>query len=88
MVIYWDDEEITGADKKIASIINDIEILVVKDLDEEKFSSLIVRLKGISEHFPENVKRYIDEIRDVVEFTIKHYKREGAETPDISFLYG
>ena len=69
MVIYWDDEEITGADKKIASIINDIEILVVKDLDEEKFSSLIVRLKGISEHFPENVKRYIDEIRDVVEFT-------------------
>ena len=87
MEIYKTNGEDIGADGEIALAVNGIEKLSVMEPDEKKLSDLIERLKALSEHFPENVIRYIDEIRGITEFTIKYYKERGFETtPDISFL--
>jgi len=86
MKIYENNGESIGADGEIALTVNGIEKLVIINPDEEKFSSLIVRLKDLSEHFPENVKMHINEIRGVVEDAMEYYKEIGANTPDISFL--
>lgn len=86
MKIYESDGESIGAEGEIALAVNSIEKLVLTNPDEEKFSSLIARLKDLSEHFPKNVKMHINEIYDVVEDVMEYYKEIGVNTPDISFL--
>jgi hypothetical protein len=86
MGIYENNREMIGADRDIALTVNDIERLSVIEPKEENFNGLIARLKGLSEKFPDNVRRYIDEISGVVEFTVNYYKEKGVCTPDINFL--
>ena len=86
MGIDEDNGEIVGADGEIALTVNDIERLVITKPDRKKFNSLIERLKCLSEQFPENVGRYISEIRGVVEVTMEYYEKKGVKTPDIGFL--
>tara|TARA_Y100000034_G_scaffold22119_1_gene25498 strand:- start:5721 stop:6002 length:282 start_codon:yes stop_codon:yes gene_type:complete len=75
-------------DRSVAILLNEMEYLGVSDeISKKELSGYMSKLKVFAESvFPDSVKRYLVEIKGVVESVFERYREEGMDVPDVSFL--